>query len=84
MRNLLDWKKWPDWLVRSAKTAVQAFGSVLIPELLVVLNRGWPDSWGIFWGCMAPVVSSALAAAICAVWNLALDKFREEEKSKDG
>lgn len=69
----------PDWAIRALKTAAQAFGSVLIPELVVVLNGGWPESWGVFWACMAPVVSSALAAAICAVWNILLERLRTEK-----
>ena len=72
-------KNLPDGLIRALKTAGQAFGSVLIPELIVVLKGGWPESWSVFWGCMAPVVSAALAAAICAVWNILLERLRTKE-----
>lgn len=69
-----------DWVARTIKTAVQAFGGVLVPELVIVLNGGWPESWGALWACLAPVVSSALAAAICAAWNLVLERLKEEKK----
>ncbi len=69
-------KKFPDWLIRAIKTFVQAFGSVLIPELVVILQGGWPESWGVLWACLSPVISAALAAAICAVWNILLERLR--------
>lgn len=75
-------KKWtdnlPDWLIRSLKTAVQAFGSVLVPELVVILQGGWPESWSALWAVLSPVVSAALAAAICAAWNIILERTREK------
>ncbi len=73
-------KKLPDWLERTWKTAVQAFGCVLIPELVIILQGGWPESWGVLWACLSPVVSSALAAAICAAWNIILERLRGSEK----
>lgn len=69
-----------DWVARTIKTAVQAFCGVLVPELVIVLNGGWPESWGALWACLSPVVSSALAAAICAAWNLVLERLKEEKK----
>lgn len=67
----------PDWMERTIKTFVQAFFGVLIPELCVVLNGGFPDNWPAFWGVMAPVVSAALSAAICAAWNIIKEKLDE-------
>ena len=73
-----EWmKKQPDWLVRALKTAVQAFGGVLVPEIVVILKSGWPESWGILWASLSPVVAAALAAAICAVWNILLEKVKD-------
>lgn len=65
-----------DWMVRALKTFVQAFFAVLIPELVIVLQKGWPESWSSLWAVMSPVVSAALAAAICAVWNISLEAKR--------
>lgn len=75
-----EWlKQQPDWLVRALKTAVQAFGGVLVPEIVVILQAGWPESWGILWAALSPVVTAALAAAICAAWNIILEKLREDK-----
>lgn len=67
-------KKLPDWAIRSVKTFVQAFFGVLLPELCVILQHGWPESWGVLWAALSPVVAAALAAAITAVWNYLLER----------
>lgn len=59
-----------DWAVRAIKTFVQAFFGVLIPAVCTMLNDGWPESWDKIWVILAPTVAAALAAAICAVWNI--------------
>ena len=38
-----------DWLIRALKTFVQAFFGVLIPELCVILNGGFPESIETTW-----------------------------------
>ena len=82
--NLKEWlNTLPDWMRRALKTFVQTFGGVVIPELCMVLSGGWPESWAKFWGVLAPVISSALAAAICAAWNIILEQLREREATKD-
>lgn len=67
-----------DWMVRAIKTFVQAFFGILIPEICVILNGGFPESWSKLWAVLAPTVSAALAAAICAVWNIILETMKEE------
>lgn len=62
-----------DWAIRSIKTFIQAFLGVFIPALCTMLQNGWPESLDKAWVIMAPTVSAALAAAICAVWNIALE-----------
>lgn len=59
-----------DWMVRSVKTFVQAFGGVLIPEIVLLLSGGFPESISSAWRILSPVVAAALAAAISAVWNI--------------
>ena len=66
----------PDWLIRTIKTFVQAFFGVLIPEICVILNAGWPASWEQAWAYLAPVVAAALSAAICAAWNIINEKLK--------
>ncbi len=67
-----------DWMVRAIKTFVQAFFGVGIPEICLILNGGFPESWGKLWTLMAPVVAAALSAAICAVWNIILEAMKED------
>ena len=73
-----EWlKKQPDWVIRALKTAAQAFGGVLVPEIVVILKGGWPESWSALLAVLSPVVSAALAAAICAAWNIILERLKE-------
>lgn len=67
----------PDWLIRTIKTFVQAFGGVLIPEVCIMLNNGFPADISTAWKILAPVVAAALSAAICAVWNIISEKLKE-------
>jgi len=66
-----------DWMVRALKTFVQAFFGVLVPELVAILNGGFPESLGAMWGILAPFVAAALAAGIAAVWNIILERLKE-------
>ena len=67
-----------DWLIRALKTFVQAFFGVLIPAVCAMLQNGWPENWSKVWVILAPTVSAALAAAICAVWNIILEAMSEK------
>lgn len=66
-----------DWMVRALKTFVQAFFGVLVPELCVMLNGGFPESIGAAWLILSPVVAAALSAAISAIWNVINEKLQE-------
>ena len=68
----------PDWLERTIKTFIQAFFGVVIPEVCVVLNQGFPESWPKAWAVLAPVVAAGLSAAICAAWNIIREKLQED------
>lgn len=68
-----------DWMIRAIKTFVQAFFGVLIPEIVAILQHGWPQSWDSVWAYLAPVIAAALAAAISAVWNIILERLREDD-----
>jgi len=67
-----------DWIVRAIKTFVQAFFGVLIPEICIILNNGFPEDINAMWAIIAPTVAAALAAAISAVWNIILEKLKTE------
>lgn len=71
--------KWKDWQIRAVKTFVQAFGGVLVPELVMILSTGVPESWSKVWTLLCPVICAALAAGISAAWNIISEKLREEE-----
>ena len=71
--------KLKDWQVRAIKTFIQAFGGVLVPEVVMILNSGVPESWSKTWALLAPVICAALAAGISAAWNIIAEKLREEE-----
>ena len=68
----------PDWLIRTVKTFIQSFFGVLIPELCIILNGGFPASVGEAWKILAPVCAAALSAAICAAWNIISEKLKDE------
>jgi hypothetical protein len=65
-----------DWMVRAIKTFVQAFFGVLVPAIVLLLSDGFPATWSAAWVVLAPTVAAALAAAISAVWNIALEKLK--------
>ena len=67
-----------DWVKRSLKTFVRTFFGVLVPEVCVMLNGGFPESWATVWVALAPVVAAALSASIAAVWNIILEKLKSE------
>ncbi|MBQ6164801.1 MAG: hypothetical protein IJK23_10040 [Clostridia bacterium] len=68
-----------DIAVRAAKTFVQAFFGVLVPELAAILNGGFTDL-PTFWKAVAPFVAAALAAGISAAWNGLQAYFTEKKE----
>ena len=63
-------KNLPDWAIRAIKTFIQAFGGVLIPELVMVLQGKLPATFSGWTAVMVPIVCAALAAGISAAWNI--------------
>lgn len=70
-------KKLKDWQIRAIKTFIQAFGGVLVPELVAILTGG--TDLTALQAVLAPVICAALAAGISAAWNVILERLREEE-----
>ena len=66
-----------DWLIRALKTFVQAFFGVLIPEVCVILNGGFPESIETTWVIFAPIVAAALSSGISAAWNIISEKLKD-------
>lgn len=54
---------------RSVKTFVQAFFGVLVPEICIMLGGELPSSLEGWKMVIVPLICSALAAGISAVWN---------------
>ena len=65
-----------DWQIRALKTFAQAFGGVLVPELVMILNGGLPPDWSALKLTLIPVICSALAAGISAAWNIILERLK--------
>lgn len=72
--------KLKDWQIRALKTFAQAFGGILVPELVLVLNGGFPENWSAAWAVLAPIICSALAAGISAAWNVILERLKVGEE----
>lgn len=71
--------KLKDWQIRAIKTFIQAFGGVLVPELVMILNSGMPENWSVLWTVLAPVICASLAAGISAAWNVILEKLEGKD-----
>ena len=69
----------PDWLIRTIKTFVQSFFGVLVPEVCIMLNNGFPADLPTLWKILAPVVAASLSAAICAAWNIISEQLKTDE-----
>ena len=73
-------KNLPDWAIRSIKTFVQAFFGIVVPEVCAILNKiSEITDLSTAWKILVPVLCSALAAGICAVWN-GLSQNKPEQK----
>ena len=57
---------------------MQSFFGVLIPEVCIILNGGFPTDVAEAWKVLAPVVAAALSAAICAAWNIINERLKGE------
>ena len=75
--------KLKDWQIRALKTFVQAFGGVLVPEIVMLLTNGLPENWNTLWTILCPVLCAALAAGISAVWNIILEQLRSDQAISD-
>lgn len=68
-----------DWVKRTIKTFVQAFGGVFIPELCLLLSGALPEDFTALKAILIPLVCSALSAGICAAWNVILEHLKAGE-----
>lgn len=61
---------------RAAKTFVQAFFGVLIPQIVGMLNNYQDIDWAN-WVTYLPLIAGALAAGISAAWNGIINQLDE-------
>ena len=66
-----------DVLIRAVKTFVQAFFGILVPEITMLLQGTLPADWEGWKIALIPLLCSALAAGISAVWNVVLLYLKE-------
>ena len=66
-----------DWVKRTIKTFIQAFGGVFIPEICLLLSGALPEDFTALKAILIPLVCSALSAGICAAWNVILEHLKE-------
>ena len=67
-----------DWMIRALKTFIQAFFGILVPELVLFLNGSLPKDFEGMKVMMIPMLCSALAAGISAMWNYTSEKMKTE------
>ena len=74
--------KMKDWQERALKTFIQCFGGVLVPEIVILLNN-MPMDVDTIWKVLFPIICSALAAGIAAVWNIILQELKKSKKQDE-
>lgn len=72
----------PDFLIRAAKTFVQAFIPVIVANITLIMNHVVSWDFSDWKGWLAPILISAVAAGISAVWNLILEKVNAKHEAE--
>lgn len=76
--------KIPDLWSRAGKTFLQAFGGVLIPQIVLVLSNLYDYDWTKWYVWALPIIAGAIAAGISAGWNAIINATdKGEENGKD-
>lgn len=71
-----------DWLVRAGKTFVQAAVPIFIANASLIGNHLVAWDWCDWKGWLLPILLSAIAAGISAVWNLILEAWNSHVEKK--
>lgn len=72
----------PDFLIRAAKTFVQAFVPILIANIAAILTHVVNWDFADWKGWLLPILISAASAGIAAVWNFIREKLENKEMSQ--
>lgn len=72
--------KIPDFLIRAAKTFMQAFISVIVLNITAIMTHVVNWDFNDWKGWLAPILIAALAAGIAALWNFIIEKINAKAK----
>lgn len=79
---MTDTKRVPDFLVRAAKTFIQAFIPVIIANTTMIMTHVVNWDFADWKGWLMPIIISAVAAGIAAIWNLILEKINARTQAQ--
>ena len=80
MNNEKETSKIPDFLIRAAKTFMQAFISVIVLNITAIMTHVVNWDFSDWKGWLAPILIAALAAGIAALWNFIIEKVNAKAK----
>lgn len=75
-------KSIPDFIVRALKTFIQAFVPVIITNIALISNHIVAWDFADWEGWLLPILISAVAAGIAAVWNLIIEKVNAKAQAQ--
>lgn len=79
---MTDTKRVPDFLVRAAKTFIQAFIPVIVANTAMIMTHVVNWDFADWKGWLMPIIISAVAAGIAAIWNLILEKINAKTQAQ--
>lgn len=79
---MTDTKRVPDFLVRAAKTFIQAFIPVIVANITMIMTHVVNWDFADWKGWLMPIIISAVAAGIAAIWNLILEKINARTQAQ--
>ena len=72
----------PDFLVRALKTFVQALVPVFLADSAAIINHVVAWDFADWKGWLLPIILSAIAAGISAVWNLIIERVNGKAQAR--
>lgn len=79
---MTDTKRVPDFLVRAVKTFIQAFIPVIAANTAMIMTHIVNWDFADWKGWLMPIIISAVAAGISAIWNLILEKINARTQAQ--
>lgn len=72
----------PDFLIRAAKTFIQAFIPVIIANIAAITTHVVNWDFADWKGWLLPILISAFAAGIAALWNFIIEKLNQKAQAQ--